>query len=71
MRPTSQVWIKKIFKAEAARNGGIVRRSTRSVSRYASEGELVAEVKRRNFHMVATGGQYVILCNTGGMDVIC
>ena len=71
MSPASRDWIQRIFKAQAALSGGIVRRSVRSVSRYASEDALVAEVRRRQFHMVVTGGQYVIMCNTGGMDVVC
>lgn len=70
-RLTSKQWIAQIFQAQAARNGGIVRRKMSSVARYASAADLEAEVKRRKFHMVVSGDQYVILCNTGQFHLIC
>jgi len=70
-RLTSRQWINQIFVAQAVRNGGIVRRKISSVVRYASAKDLEAEVKRRKFHMVVSGDQYVILCNTGEFHLIC
>ena len=64
-------WVKQIFKAKAAKNGGIVRRQVTSVQKHASEAELKAEVKRRGFHMVRSGHQYGIVCNTGQFKLIC
>ena len=66
-----RAWVSQIFNAQAARNGGVVRRKISSVIRFASEPELIAEVQRRGFHMVVSGDQYVILCNTGRFDLVC
>lgn len=68
---TPKQWINQIFQAQAVRNGGIVRRKMASVAQYASAADLEAEVKRRKFHMVVSGDQYVILCNTGQFHLIC
>ncbi len=64
-------WVNQIFKAKAAKNGGIVRRQVASVQKHSSEAELKKEVKRRRFHMVRSGHQYVIICNTGQFKLIC
>ncbi len=66
-----QAWVRQIFNAQAARNGGVVRRKISSVRRFASDAELENEVKIRGFHMVVSGDQYVILCNTGQFKLVC
>ncbi len=70
-RLTPNEWIQQIFQAKAANGGGIVRRRIDLVARIASEEKLKAEVLRRGFHMVMSGDQYVILCNSGQFNVIC
>ena len=70
-RLTAQQWIAQVFSAQAVGNGGIVRRKIASVNQYASHQDLEDEVRRRHFHMVITGDQYVIMCNTGHWQVIC
>ena len=69
--PTGKAWIKQIFKAQAVKNGGIVRRKVDNVKKYATVKELKAEVKRRKFHMLQTGDQYLIICNPGYFRTIC
>jgi hypothetical protein len=69
--PTDTFWIQQIFRAKAARNGGIVRRKVESVKKYASLAQLRAEVRRRRFHMLQTGDQYLIICNDGFFKTIC
>ena len=64
-------WIEQIFRAASANNGNVVRRSKDSIRRYASMAVLLREVRARGFHMVDTGNQVVILCNTGAMRVHC
>jgi hypothetical protein len=66
----SQEFIDKIFGAKQAQTGGVVRRSSEDVHRYASEAELVAAVKERGFHMVQSGDQFVIFCNQGEFKII-
>jgi hypothetical protein len=70
-RLTAQEWIRQIFRAQTVRNGGIVRRKIASVTQYASAAALETEVRRRGFHMVVSGDQYVILCNAGEFHLIC
>jgi hypothetical protein len=67
---TAQEWIEAIFAAKAARSGGIVRRSLRSVLRYASLDALRAEVIRRKFHMIINNDQVVVFCNGGSISII-
>lgn len=73
--PKGKQWVNQIFNAKAARNGGVLRRKVASVQKYASYGDLHAEVLKRGFHLLRIGdkisGQYVILCNPGNMKVIC
>jgi hypothetical protein len=68
---TELTWITQIFDADSAKQGGVVRRSRESVSRYATMRELVAEAKQRNFHVLETGGQVVILCHEGELVIHC
>lgn len=64
-------WIEAIFKAKIAKRGGIVRRSRASVLKNASVRELRIAVKRRGFHLIRSGGQYVIICSGGEIKVLC
>jgi hypothetical protein len=64
-------WIDRIFGSRAARCGGVVRRSIKWVDREIGRGTLVAEVRRRGFHMVEAGGQFVIFCNSGHSKLVC
>jgi len=64
-------WVNQIFRADQANTGGVVRRARYNVDRYASLAELVAEAKRRNFHVVETGDQIVVLCHEGSLVIHC
>jgi len=60
-----------IFAAKAARTGGVVRRSVRWIEQEVGHDRFQNEVRRRGFHLVESGGQYIVICNTGGIRVIC
>jgi hypothetical protein len=64
-------WIGQIFRAGAVNKGGIVRRSKADVLRNGGYTALRTEVKKRGFHMIRTGGQYVIICNRGDFKLLC
>jgi hypothetical protein len=64
-------WIQDIFRAGAVNKGGIVRRSRSDVIANGGYLTLKQEVKRRGFHMLRTGGQYVIVCNKGDFKILC
>jgi hypothetical protein len=68
--PGKKEWIAQIFAAKAAKTGGILRRKTTSVQKYASVAALEAEVRRRGFHLVLIKDQYLILCNPGEIKLI-
>jgi hypothetical protein len=69
---TGMAWVNQIFQAGQVAQGNIIRRSTRSVSKYTSPELLEQAVRARGFHMAVIGAQYVIVCNTQeGIKVIC
>lgn len=68
--PSGKAWINQIFKAKAVSRGGTLRRKKVNVAKYASEALLVAEVKRRSFHLIEIGDQYLILCNKGSIRIV-
>jgi hypothetical protein len=59
-------WIDQIFRPGQANKGGIVRRSLAAVRKHGGIKALLAEAKKRNFHLARTGNQYVVLCHTVG-----
>lgn len=67
----AEIWMQKIFDAKAAREGGVVRRSTRDVERIAGRGRFLSEVRRRGYHAVENSGQIVIFCNNDRVQVLC
>ena len=68
--PKGPAWIKQWFRAKAVSKGGVIRRSVDDVKKFASVKDLLAEVKRRKFHLIRCGGQYIVLCNKGSLKVI-
>ena len=64
-------FINKMFEAEAAKNGGIVRRKIASIEKSASLKYLIKEVQERGFHLIETEDQYVVICNSGKFKVHC
>ena len=70
-RQNSDDWIAQIFAAGAARKGGVVRRSIDWVAREVGIERLELEVRRRGYHMVAGGGQFVIFCSREPVRMIC
>jgi hypothetical protein len=69
--PAAGKWIRQIWNAKAAKNGGIVRRKVSSVKKYATVKDLKAAVKGKGFHMIRTGGQFMIFCHAGDFKVVC
>ena len=63
-------WITAIFNAKQAKKSGVVRRSIKSVKKFASVQLLVAEVRKRKFHLIRTKSQFIILCNRGELTVV-
>jgi hypothetical protein len=51
--------------------GGVIRRDIRWIDREIGRDQFLAEVRERGFHLVETGGQWVVICNRGFFRVIC
>jgi hypothetical protein len=71
LSPARAQWCAEIFAAKAAAKGGIVRRAVRDVEREIGREVLLREVRRRGFHLIETGGQFIIVCNSGLFRVLC
>jgi hypothetical protein len=69
--PAPLAWIDLVFEAKAVGKGGIVRRAVRDVERETGRAAFEAEVRRRRFHLIECGGQFIVICNPGRMQVIC
>jgi len=63
-------WIEQIFESKQAKMGGIVRRDAYNVRRYASVEALILAADIRGFHVILCGSQYIIICNTKGLQII-
>jgi len=63
-------WIENIFSAKIATEEGIVRRKKTTVAKYASRDALIAAVRKRKFHLIETGDQYVVVCNSGAIQIV-
>jgi hypothetical protein len=72
-RPLSQnaMWFRQIFSAKAVQSGGVVRRKICDVERKVGRAALELEVRRRGFHLVEAGNQFIIICTRGDVRLIC
>lgn len=64
-------WVRQIFSARAAAEGGIVRRKVRDVERLLGRDLFEHELRRRGFHAVENAGQFIIFCNNEPVRVLC
>ena len=63
-------WIHQIFAAKAVARGAVVRRSVALVEREVGRERFIEEVDRRGFHLIECGGQFVVICNSGRIQII-
>ncbi|MCF1710113.1 N-(5'-phosphoribosyl)anthranilate isomerase [Tabrizicola sp. J26] len=64
-------WIEEVFSAKAVSKGGVIRRDLAWIDREIGRNRFVAEVRSRGFHLVETGGQWIVICSSGFFRVIC
>ncbi len=67
----ADIWMRRIFDAKAARDGGVVRRSRRDIDRILGMDRFLHELERRGFHAVQNGDQVVIFCNNQAVRLLC
>jgi len=64
-------WTRKWFSANQANNGGIIRRNRKNVEKYSNLNVVIAEAKKRGWHVIETGNQIVLLCHEGELVIHC
>jgi hypothetical protein len=64
-------WLIAVFDAKASQRGGILRRAVRDVNREVGRDAFIQEVQRRGWHLIESGGQYVVFCNQGDFRILC
>lgn len=67
----ADLWIEQIFSAKAVEKAAVIRRDLRWIDREIGRDLFLAEVQRRGFHLIETGGQWIVICNHGFFRVIC
>jgi hypothetical protein len=70
LNASAQGWIDRVFSAKVAENGGVVRRSVASVEREIGRAQFEDEIRRRRFHLLECGGQYIVICISGRLQII-
>lgn len=68
---SEEIWLSQLFSTRAAEHGGVVRRRAADVERRIGRVALEVEVRRRGYHMVECGGQFIIFCDPGEAQLIC
>ena len=66
-----QRWLEQFFSAKAAIKGGVVRRSMREVERSLGRTGLELEVRKRGYHLLLCGGQFIVICDPDPVQSIC
>ncbi len=67
---TPDIWLRQVFSAKSARDGGVVRRSAEDVERILGCLAFEAEIRRRGYRAVRNGSTYVIFCNREPLHLI-
>ena len=65
-----EIWFRHLFSAQAALDGGVVRRKSRDMERIVGRDAFIAEVQRRGFFAVENAGQVVVFCNAESVRVL-
>jgi len=63
-------WLATIFNAKSAQNGGVVRRHRAWVEAEIGRDRFEDEIKRRGFHLIETGQQLIVICNSGNIRLV-
>lgn len=67
---TGTAWIEKWFEAKTTLERGVVRRAKADINKYASFDLVRQEAKRRKWHIVEVGDQWVVICNSGDIQIV-
>jgi len=63
-------WFRHLFDAQAARDGGVVRRKIRDMEQIVGRDRFAAEIARRGFSAVENADQVIVFCNAQPLRVV-
>jgi len=63
-------WVDQIFDSKIARRGGVVRRKITSIKKYASLTAVKKACRKRGYHIVRHGDQWLIFCDKALVKVV-
>lgn len=63
-------WIDQVFESQIAKRGGVVRRKISSIDKETSQAELKRECRKRGYHIVQHGDQWLIFCDKAFVKII-
>ncbi|SDC95580.1 N-(5'-phosphoribosyl)anthranilate isomerase [Ruegeria marina] len=66
----AQRWLDQMFATRAAQRGAVVRRSMSWVEREVGRDRFLAEMRRRNYHVIETADQFVVICHNGPIRLL-
>ncbi len=69
-RHLNDKWINQMFATKAARKGAVVRRSVNWVDREIGRDRFLSEIRRRNYHVIQTADQFVVICHNGPIQLL-
>ncbi|MEL6620137.1 MAG: N-(5'-phosphoribosyl)anthranilate isomerase [Pseudomonadota bacterium] len=67
---TPEDWLRHLFSAKAAKDGGVVRRSVRDMERWVGRERFLREMERRGFTVVENASQVIVFCNAEPVRVV-
>lgn len=62
-------YVDRFFAAAQANRFGVIRRNVDTVIRLGYYDEILRRAKENDWHVVETGGQLVVLCHPGTMQI--
>jgi len=65
------LWLRQTIAAKSMRAGGGVRRKTCDLERKIGCRALELEVRRRGFHLIEAGSQFILLCSRQDIGLTC
>jgi hypothetical protein len=63
-------WVDQMFRSKIAKRGEVVRRKISSIGKFASRALVEAECRRRGFHIVEHGDQWLIFCDKAAIRIV-
>ena len=64
-------WMEQVFGAKIVYKEGIVRRKRSDVRKHASLTEFLSYIRAQKYHLIETGDQYIVICNSGAIKIHC